>query len=487
VELGEVSLNEPLIQRALGLVLLCEAGSMLPSLGIALYCQENAYIAFVIAMVLLMFFGLPLSRATVTESDVGYREGFVIATISWILLALFGALPFLISGAIPGFIDALFETMSGFTTTGATVLKDIESLPKSILFWRSATHWLGGMGIIVLTLALIPSLKIAGLKLFRAEVPGPDKSKVLPRVAQTSRELYKLYIIITVAGVIALKIAGLSWFDSFIHIFGCVGTGGFSNYNASVGALNNPAAEYIMIFFMFICGMSFTLHYHALRGNFRPLWQDPETKLYLTVTLIACLLISINLITAMDFQVGQALRQSAFQTVSILTTTGFATADYTLWPTFSQGVIFLLMFIGGCAGSTAGGIKNIRYLILAKSASRQVAKLIHPKAVIPVRLGRSVISDELVENVQSFFFLYFLILFLCTLLITAMGIDLLSAISAVAACLGNVGPGFGIVGPASNFSTIPEAGKLLCTICMLFGRLEIYTILVFLSPSIWRA
>jgi len=480
-------LNKPLILRTLGLILLCEAGSMLPSLGIALYLQETAYIAFSISIIVLALIGLPLSRTRLTSSDVGYREGFIIATASWLLLALFGALPFMISGAIPGFIDALFETMSGFTTTGASVLKEIEILPKSILFWRSVTHWLGGMGVIVLTLALIPSLKIAGLKLFRAEVTGPAKSKVLPRVAQTSRELYKIYIIITVAEIVALKLAGLGWFDSLIHTFGTVATGGFSNYNTSVGAFNNPAVEYIIIFFMFICSINFALHFHTLQGNFRPLWKDTETKLYLAVTLTAWLLISINLITAMDYQIEMAIRQSAFQTVSILTTTGFATADYTLWPTFSQGMIFLLMFIGGCAGSTAGGIKNVRYLILVKSASRQISKLIHPKAVIPVRLGRDVIPDELVESVQSFFFLYFGLLLFCTLIITAMGIDLLSAISAVAACLGNIGPGFGIVGPASNFSVIPAAGKLLLTICMLVGRLEIYTILVFLSTRMWRS
>ncbi|KAF1086721.1 Trk system potassium uptake protein TrkG [Sporotomaculum syntrophicum] len=480
-------MNRPLVLRALGLVLLFEAGSLLPALGIALYLQEKAYLAFVLTILLLTFVGLPLSRRQIPVSDVGYREGFVIASASWLLMALFGALPYLVSGAIPGFIDALFEAMSGFTTTGATVLKDIESLPKSILFWRSTTHWLGGMGIIVLTLALIPSLKIAGLKLFRAEVPGPNKSKVLPRVAQTARELYKLYIIVTVACLVALKIAGLNWFDSFIHTFSCVGTGGFSNYNASTGALNNPAAEYIMIFFMFICGMNFTLHYHAIRGNFSPLWRDPETKLYLAVTLTACLFISINLVSMLGYSVGTALRQSAFQTVSILTTTGLTTADYTLWPTFSQGVIFLLMFIGGCAGSTAGGIKNVRYLILAKSAFRQVAKLIHPKAVIPVRLGRSVISEELVENVQSFFFLYFGLLFLCTLMITAMGVDLFSALSAVASSLGNVGPGFGMVGSTANYTAIPEAGRLLCAICMLIGRLEIYTILVFFSARLWRS
>ncbi|WP_347488424.1 TrkH family potassium uptake protein [Desulfoscipio sp. XC116] len=480
-------MNKPLILRTLGLVLLCEAGAMLPSLGISLYLQEDAYIAFSISIFVLALIGLTLSRTQLYANDVGYREGFIIATASWLLLALFGSLPFMISGAIPGFINAFFETMSGFTTTGASILINVETLPRSILFWRSITHWLGGMGIIVLTLALIPSLKIAGMKLFRAEVPGPAKSKVLPRVAQTSRELYKLYIIITLAEIAALKIAGLGWFDSIIHTFGTVATGGFSNYNSSVSAFNNPAVEYIIIFFMLICGINFALHFHAMQGNFRPLWKDPETRLYLAVAVSAWLLIGFNLMAAMDYQAGTALRQSAFQTVSILTTTGFATTDYNLWPTFSQGVLFLLMFIGGCAGSTAGGIKSVRYLILIKSASRQVAKLIHPKAVIPVRVGHDVVSDELVESVQSFFFIYFGLMLVCILMITAMGIDLFNAISAVAATLGNIGPGFGTVGPASNFSTIPAAGKLLLAICMLVGRLEIYTVLVFFSARLWRS
>lgn len=480
-------MNKPLILRTLGLVLLVEAGAMLPSMGIALYLNEPDYMAFAISITLVLLIGFTLSRTPLNTNDVGYREGFIVATASWFFLALFGALPFTISGAIPNYIDAFFETMSGFTTTGASVLTDIEALPKSILFWRSITHWLGGMGVIVLTLALIPSLKIAGMKLFRAEVPGPTKSKVLPRVAQTSRELYKLYLIITVAEILALKLVGLSWFDSFIQTFGTVATGGFSNKNASIGAFNNPAVEYIIIFFMLICGINFALHFHALRGNFRPLWKDPETKLYAFVTIIACTLISINLVTSLGYQPETAFRQSAFQTVSILTTTGYATADYNKWPAFSQGVIFLLMFIGGCAGSTSGGIKNVRYLILFKSASRQIAKLFHPKAVIPVRLGKDVIPEELVESVQSFFFLYFALLLASTLIISAMGLDLLSSVAAVAATLGNIGPGFGVVGPASNYASIPWAGKLLLSFCMLVGRLEIYTVLVVFSARLWRS
>jgi len=479
-------LNNALVLRTLGLVLLCEAVAMLPSLGIALYLHEYAYRAFIISVIIIGLIGAALTRIRVHSNDVGYREGFVIATAGWLFMALFGTLPFLLSGAIPGLVNAFFETMSGFTTTGASVLADIESLPKSILFWRSITHWLGGMGVIVLTLALIPSLKIAGMKLFRAEVPGPTKSKVLPRVAQTSRELYKLYIIITLAEVVALKIAGLSWFDSFIQTFGTVATGGFSNYNASIGAFANPAVHYIIIFFMLICGINFALHFLALHGDFRSYLKDPETRLYIFITTGACLLIGANLISSMDYNAEEAFRQSAFQTVSILTTTGYATADYSHWPFLSQAIIFLLMFIGGCAGSTSGGMKNVRYLIMFKTASRQIARLIHPKAVMPVRLGRNVIPEELVESVQTFFFLYFAILLGCTLVIAAMGFDLLSALTAVAASLGNIGPGFGAVGPASNFAAIPDLGKILLAFCMLVGRLEIYTVLVVLSFRFWR-
>lgn len=479
-------MNTALVLRTLGLVLLCEAIAMLPSLGIALYLHEGAYRAFIISIILSALIGTALSRLRVASSDVGYREGFVIATAGWLFITLFGSLPFIISGAIPGFVDAFFETMSGFTTTGATILTDIEVLPKSILFWRNLTQWLGGMGVIVLTLALIPSLKIAGMKLFRAEVTGPAKSKVMPRVAQTSRELYKLYIIITAAEIVALKLAGLSWFDSFIQTFGTVATGGFSNYNASVGAFANPAVHYIIIFFMLICGMNFALHFHALRGDFRPFWRDTELRVYLLVTAAACILITVNLIASSGYRAEEAFRLSAFQTVSILTTTGYATVDYIQWPFLSQAVILLLMFIGGCAGSTSGGIKVVRHLILFKTAARQIFRLIHPKAVIPVRLGRNVIPEELVESVQTFFFIYFALLLTCTLIIASMGMDIFDALTAVIATLGNIGPGFGAVGPASNYAAIPAPGKLLLSLCMLVGRLEIYTVLVVLSVRFWR-
>lgn len=469
------------------MILLGEALALLPPLGIALYVGERDFWAFVVTIIIIAPIGVTLARTRVKLAGIGYREGFFIATGGWFLVAFFGSLPFMFSGTIPNFFDAFFESTSGFTTTGATVLTDIEALSRSMLFWRSFTHWLGGMGVIVLTLALIPSLKISGMKLFKAEVPGPTKSKVLPRVAQTSRELYKIYLIITLAEIGALKLVGLDWFDALIHTFGSVATAGFSSYNASIAALQNPAAEMIITFFMFICGLNFALHYYSLRGNLRPLWLDPESRLYFTITILAMGLIGFNLMTQLHYDAGSALRLSAFQTVSIITTTGFATTDYNHWPVFSQGVLFLLMFIGGCAGSTSGGIKHVRYLILFKTASRQIMKLLHPKAVVPVRIGGDIIPEDLVESVLVFFFLYFVILLATTMAITAMGVELFTALSAVIATLGNIGPGFGPVGPVGNYALIPGLGKLLLSLCMLVGRLEIYTVLVALSARFWKA
>lgn len=479
-------MNKHLILRTLGLVLLCEAGAMMPSLAISLYLNEHDKFGFLISIIIVTILGLILIRRPVVTRDVGYKEGFAIATFSWFLLALFGAAPFYIAGAVPSFVDAFFETMSGFTTTGASVISDIESLPHGILFWRNLTQWLGGMGIIVLTLALIPSLKIAGMKLFRAEVPGPTKDKVVPGVIKTSRQLYKIYLIISVAALLCLKAAGLSWFDSFIHTFSTVATGGFSSQNASIASYNNPLVEWIIIFFMFIAGISFAIHYHTLKRNFHPLQQDRETRLYTVMVLVAVLLVTLNLILTMDYSAGTALRQSAFQVVSIITTTGFATADFNQWPAFSKAILVGLMFIGGCAGSTAGGMKQARLYILSKSVSRQIVKLIHPQAVIPVRMGKHVVSDAIVESVQTFFFIFLAIHVLATMLLTLMGLDLLSAFTASIATLGNIGPGLGMVGPMSNFAEVPAAGKLLLSFCMLLGRLELYTVLVVFNVRFWQ-
>lgn len=480
-------MNTRLILRALGLVLLCEAAAMVPCLIMPFYYSEGDWSAFLVSLAVTALAGGLLALLGTGKGSVGYREGFAVAAFGWILLAGFGSLPYLFSGVLSSPVDAYFETMSGFTTTGASVFADVEILPHGILFWRSLTHWLGGMGIIVLTVALIPSLKIAGLQMFKAEVPGPTKSKVLPRIAQTSRELYKIYVLITVAMVILLKLAGMNWFDSFIHTFGTVATGGFSSRNASIASYDSLLIEGIIIFFMILCGMNFALHYFSLRGNFRPTLKDPEVRLYLGIIAVSVCLISVNLFSSSGYGAGTAVRQALFQVASIITTTGYATADFDQWPSLSKMVLLILMFVGGCAGSTGGAIKVSRILILIKGISRQIMKLLHPQAVIPLRVGKNIVSNDVLENVQTFFFLYMLILGAAVLFVTSQGIDLITSISAVATTLGNVGPGFGAVGPMTNFSALPASVKAVLSLCMLIGRLEIYTILVILSTRFWRS
>ncbi|CCO08101.1 TrkH family potassium uptake protein [Desulforamulus hydrothermalis] len=475
-----------LVLKTLGLVLLFEAAAMVPSLFISIFYQEAGTFSFLVGITAAGLAGCGLYLVPVKHKNVGYREGFAIATFSWLLLALFGAIPFAVAGAVPGYIDAVFETMSGFTTTGASVIPNVEILPKSILFWRSLTHWLGGMGIIVLTLALIPSLNIAGMQLFKAEVPGPTKSKVLPRIAQTSRQLYKVYVFITLIQVAALKLAGLSWFDSFIHTFGSVATGGFSNYNASVGHFQSLAVETIIIFFMVLSGINFALHYYWMRGDCRPLWQDYETRLFLTLILCSTAVISVNLFIVTGHSPAQAVREALFTVCSLITTTGYATADYDQWPALSKFILLFLMFVGGCAGSTGGGLKVGRLLILTKAFSRQLMRLIHPKAVIPVRIGQDVVAQEVVESAHVFFTLYMMLFALGTAVLAALGLDLVSAASAAAANLGNVGPGLGLVGPMFNYADLPDLGKMTLTFLMLVGRLEIYTVLLVFSVKFWR-
>lgn len=478
-------MNKNLIFKTLGLLLLCEAAAMVPSLFISVYYSENDIRAFIYSIIVTGLFGAFLSAIPVHSKEVGYREGFTIATLGWLLTAGFGSLPFHFSGVLTG-ADAFFETMSGFTTTGASVLTDIEALPHGLLFWRSLTHWLGGMGTIVLILALIPSLKIAGMQLYKAEAPGPTKTKVLPRIAQASRQLYKVYLIITVSQIILLALAGMPLFESFIHTFGTVATGGFSSKNLSVGAYGSLAIELIIVFFMLLCGMNFALHYSALRGNAGNYWRDPEVRVFLGITALSVVLISGNLYHSLGLAAGDALRASLFTVSSVITTTGFATADFDRWPEFSRMLLLMLMFIGGCAGSTSGSIKVVRFVILFKSAARQIVRLLHPQAVVPVRLGREVIPDAVVENVQSFFFLFLLIFAAATAYISSLGLDLVTSVSAVAATLANVGPGLGLVGPMANYSAIPDPGKIVLSICMLVGRLEIYTVLVALSVRYWR-
>ncbi|MDI6709953.1 MAG: TrkH family potassium uptake protein [Bacillota bacterium] len=467
-------------------MLLAEGAALVPCLWIAVFHQGPDVPAFIWTIALAAAVGLPLALIRADLGDVGYREGFMVAAIGWVVLAAFGSLPFIFSGVLPNPVDAFFEAMSGFTTTGASTIADLTPVPYGILFWRSLTHWLGGMGIVVFIVALLPSLKVAGIQLYRAEVPGPSKIKVVPRVAQTSRELYRVYLLFTLAEILLLRLAGLPWFDSLIHTFGTVATGGFSNQNASVGAYNNLAVELIIVMFMILCGMSFSLHIRAIKGHYRAIWQDTELRVYLAIIAVAVAAVTLNLVSSLGLAPAQAARHALFQVASIITTTGFSTVDFNLWPDFSRLILVLLMFIGGCAGSTGGAIKVVRFIILWKVAIRQLRRLIHPQAVLPVRLGGAVIPSEMVDIVQAFFILYLGLFSGSVIIVAAGGADFLTALTAVAATLGNVGPGLGLVGPMSNFAALPDLAKALLSFCMLVGRLELFTVLALLHPGFWR-
>lgn len=479
-------MNFKLVFRVLGILLTGEALLMLPALGVSLYYGEGDSTAFVLSILITALVGLPLSLLKRKRREMYARDGFAIVALSWIMVSFFGSFPFVLSGAIPSFIDSFFETASGFTTCGASILTQIQSLPKGILFWRSFTHWVGGMGVIVLTLAIFPNIGAGALQMLKAESPGPTPGKFVPQLRQTAKILYSIYFVITLVEVIALRIAGLPLYDAFIHSFGTVGTGGFSNMNSSVGAYNNLAAEIIITLFTFICGVNFTLYYQMLKGNFKALFKDSEFRFYCGVVIISIVLITFNLYRTVFSSLGESLRHSSFQVVTIISTTGFSTTDFDKWRMFSKIILFILMFIGGCAGSTGGAIKNVRILLLFKIAKRELLKIIHPKAVYTVRLGDKAVDERVLSEVLAFFFLYMLVFIVAVLIVSIDNMDWATTVSSVAATLGNVGPGFGVVGATGNYSSLSNLSKLVLSFAMIIGRLEIYPILLLGVPSFWR-
>ncbi len=418
--------------------------------------------------------------------ELGKREGYLIVTLGWLIMSLFGALPFVFHGSIPSYTNAFFETMSGFTTTGASILSDIESMPHGLLFWRSFTQWIGGMGIIVLSLAILPLLGIGGMQLYTAEVPGITKDKFHPRVKETAKRLWVIYLAFTVAETILLMIAGMSFFDAINHSFTTMATGGFSTKNASTAYYTSPYIQYILIFFMFFAGMNFTIHYLAIHKNFTFFKSNDEFKVYLYFTIIVSVFITLVHLPYVDFHPEEAFRQSLFHVVSLVTTTGFVSSDYENWAVYSRMIFFVLLFIGGSAGSTGGGIKIIRHLLLFKNGYLELKRLIHPRAVIPVRLNGKSITPEIISNVQAFFIIYILIFVFGSILLSLMGVDFVSSIGATATCIGNIGPGFGTVGPVANFNHLPDLAKWLLSFLMLLGRLELFTVLIIFTPYFWK-
>jgi len=459
---------------------------MLPSLAISLYYREGDASSFVIAIIITVLVGCMGLLFKPPKKVIRYRDAFMIVTLGWLLISIFGAIPFYLQGSTSSFVDAFFETVSGFTTTGASVITDIEGQPHGILFWRSFTHWLGGMGILVFALALLPAIGVGTIHLFKAESPGPTPGRLVPRVKQTAKILYLIYTVITLIHILALVAAGMPLFDAVNHAFASLGTGGFSIRNASIGAYQNPAYEWIITLFTFIAGVNFSLYYEALRGNIKTLFRDREFQMYSLVVITAIILIALNIYPLYHGNLSKAVRDSSFQVVTIITTTGYSTLDYEIWPDFSKAILVILMFFGGCAGSTGGGIKHIRILLAFKYVKREFYRMIHPKAVVPIKIGNKTVPEEVIQHAMGFILVYLAIFVISSLLLLTQGMDTISSFSAVAATLGNIGPGFGMVGPAMNYAGLTVFSKLVLSACMILGRLEIYTVLVLLSPAFWK-
>jgi trk system potassium uptake protein TrkH len=483
-------MNLRIVSRIISYLLLILCGFLLTAVGVAAVYREYAeFRAFLLPVVgtLLLAGGVLFATRSAQRSQPSFKDGFLFVSGGWAMAGLLGALPFYLSGAIPSFCDAYFETISGFTTTGASILTEIESLPHSILYWRSLTHWLGGMGIVVLTVAILPLLGIGGLQFVKAEAPGPTVDKITPRIAETAKYLWYIYLGMTVAETVLLQFGGMNFLDALTHAFGTVATGGFSTRNASVAAYNSAYIDWVITFFMVAAGMNFVLHFRLLTGHGRALFKNTELKVYLAIFTVATLLVAHDLHLTIYKSVADAFRYAAFQVASILTTTGFATADYEKWPNLAQGILFLLMFIGGCSGSTGGGIKVIRIVTLFKQAFNEMRYLLHPKAVFPLRLSGQVMGKNVVYAISGFFFLYITILMVVTFLVSLAEIDLVSSLTAALATVGNIGPGVGMVGPTRNYAPFPDAVKWVLSFAMLAGRLELYTVLVIFTPTFWRS
>ncbi len=461
---------------------------MLPGILFSIYYKHNDIYSILLSAAITILSGITLWFFTknADKQQLGKREGYIIVTVGWIAMSAFGSIPFIIHGSITSFTDAFFETMSGFTTTGATILSDIEALPAGLLFWRSMTQWIGGMGIIVLSLAIMPLLGIGGMQLFSAEVPGVTKDKFHPRVKETAKRLWGIYVLLTAAQTILLMIGGLSLFDAINHSFTTMATGGFSTKNSSTAHFDSVFIQYVFIIFMFFAGMNFTLHYHLLHWKFDVFKKNSEFKFYISFLIFSTIIIMFIHRPHHNFNLEESFRQTLFHVTSLVTTTGFVSSNYENWAPFSRVVFFILLFIGGCAGSTGGGIKFARHSLLLKNSWLEFKRLIHPRAIIPVRFNDKAVSLEIISNVQAFFIIYILIFVIGVVILSLIGLDFFTAIGASATCLGNVGPGLGVVGPVGNFSSLPDIGKWILSFFMLVGRLELFTVLLLLSPSFWK-
>lgn len=464
--------------------------SMIPALLVADVYKETASLTAFFSTVLLCFgVGYVFHKMyQPAELKLKERDGFLIVALCWLISSLVGALPFVMSGAIPSYVDAFFETCSGFSTTGCSILTDIEALPKSMLFWRSFTHWLGGMGIIVFATALLPSIGIKGQIIASAETPGPTLDKISPRFSDTARNLYLIYIFFTVVELILLMLGGMDLYDALIHTFGTVGTGGFSSYNNSVAHFDSGYIQWVIIIFMLLCGINFNLYFLLLKRGIREFFKDSELKFYLIIigAITLGIFLDVYLNNYYD-NVWKAFTDSAFQVVSIITTTGYATCDYDIWPTFAKMLVFILMLTGACSSSTGGGVKLIRILVGLKMVRRGVSLKLHPNRFIPVTIGNWSVPQEVATNIANFIFMYILVVFGGATIISLNGFDLMTTISSVLTCVGNVGPGFNLVGPSMNFALFSNFSKVILSLLMIAGRLELFTFFMLLSPHYWNS
>ena len=481
---------KPLL-NVLGALLTLLGTSMLVPIFISFYSNGYDLYGFIHSALICVSIGTPVWFFTRNNKSLNNKVGFAVVTFSWIIAALAGSLPFYLSGAIPNFTDAFFESMSGVTTTGATIIGNpltlpnlpngIESLPYGILFWRSFIQWIGGMGIIVFYIAILPILGSGGIQLFKLEVPGPVADKIKPRLRETARMLWMVYVGFTLLQILLLGLAGMPWFDSVCHGFTTMPTGGFSTQNASIAAYSNPVIHYIIIFFMFVAGVNFTLHFRALTGNFKAHVKDYEFRVYLTIIFISTLIIFFNISSTNSDWTHDSFLKSLFQSVAILTGTGYSNANYELWPYLSQHLLLILMFFGAMGGSTSGGMKIARIILLIKYAATETRRMLHARAIIPIKIGNRTISDEIVRNTLGFSLIYLSIFVLTAFVLSAFNLDFQSAVGAAASAIGNIGPAFGAFGPTDNYALLHPLGKWMLTFCMLLGRLEIFTVMVIFS------
>ena len=493
-------INKEIIANLMGVLLLFNGGFMLLSSLVSLITHDGVTFELTLSAFFVLFLGIFIMLLSRNHTkQIQKREGYIIVSFGWVLMSLSGMLPYLFTGVIPDISSAFFETMSGYTTTGSTILNDIESVPKGILFWRSTTHWIGGMGIIVLAIAILPLLGIGGMQLFAAEAPGPSSDKLHPRITDTAKRLWFIYVGYTLAETILLSVAGMSFFDAINHAMSTLSTGGFSTKNNSVAHWNNtPRIQYIITFFMLIAGTNFVLSYFAFTGKIRKIFRDQEFKFFMTFIGISTLLVALVLYSKVDLTISSfdhpqifgtlesSFRHAFFQVVAVITTTGFVTADFTAWTPFLTIVFFGLMFMGGSAGSTSGGVKGVRHMLMIKSGFLEFKRALHPNAILQPRYNGSILKEEVVYNIYAFFILYMLSFIFGALVFGALGLDFESAIGVAASSLGNVGPAIGSYGPALSYSELPEFGKWWASFLMLLGRLELFTVLILFTPFFWK-